>query len=145
MFVEYVKRDKLVTSLGYKSYKNYLRSELWKKIRSRILRRSKGRCEICHVNPARQVHHKRYSKKVLTGNDDSGLVAICDECHTLGERGWKQEKERMFVCNNKLSILKSKQKQRHISSRYVCIVCKTAPARREQGKCKACQQIGKPA
>jgi len=27
------------------------------------------------------VHHRRYTKAVLDGEDDSQLVALCDDCH----------------------------------------------------------------
>ena len=58
----------------------YLKSDLWRTIRSRVLKRDQHRCLGCG-NPTGMVHHASYLKKVLDGMDDDFLISICDTCH----------------------------------------------------------------
>ena len=61
------------------TYKEYLLSPEWKKIRKRTLERANNKCEICKITRAYQVHHKTYKR--LFNEKDSDLVAICGICH----------------------------------------------------------------
>lgn len=61
-----------------KTYKRYLQTEHWKKLRFEVLKRSGGRCERCGYRPWKrgvlQVHHKTYDNVghiVLTQNQVS--------------------------------------------------------------------------
>lgn len=72
--VKYVKPKK-----KYESYKEYLLSPEWKKIRKRILKRANYKCEICKVARAYQVHHKTYKR--IFKERDTDLIAICGTCH----------------------------------------------------------------
>src|SRR3990167_3484144 len=63
----------------YSSYKEYLGSFEWQKIRKRILKRANYKCEICKVQKAYQVHHKTYKR--IFREKDSDLIAICGVCH----------------------------------------------------------------
>lgn len=66
---------------GYASYSAYLRSYKWtKKIRARVLVASGHRCRAC-PNTAQEVHHRDYRPRVLEGDDDAALVALCISCH----------------------------------------------------------------
>ena len=59
---------------GTSEYPNH--NEL-KKIRIKILKKSKGKCEICG-NPANVVHHIDGSK---TNHSMKNLIPLCDPCH----------------------------------------------------------------
>lgn len=60
-------------------YKAYLQSDEWKRIRTRIRRRARGRCERCGVNVRDDIHHKTYER---VGNEDlKDLIAVCRPCH----------------------------------------------------------------
>ena len=85
-FSDYQKRDELLISMGYSSYKDYLRSPTWKNIRERVLKRANGLCELCG-RPAAQVHHLSYSREILRGDKRKlrHLIAICRVCHQSGE------------------------------------------------------------
>lgn len=61
-------------------YKDYLKSPLWKSIRRRVLMAASHECACCS-DKATQVHHRDYRPRVLNGNDDSMLVALCRVCH----------------------------------------------------------------
>lgn len=61
------------------SYKDYLDSDEWKKLRTRVRRRARGWCERCKVGPRADVHHLTYERLGNERLDD--LVAVCRECH----------------------------------------------------------------
>lgn len=80
----YRKRNEILRSMGYSSYGEYLASPLWKTIRTRILYRDRFTCYCCGER-ATQVHHKRYTKGSLSGENENQLEAICRDCHHLCE------------------------------------------------------------
>lgn len=73
------KRDKALFDLGFASYRDYLRSDLWKAIRAAVLETT-PKCELCD-SKAQHVHHLRYTRQSLTARARWALVAICAECH----------------------------------------------------------------
>lgn len=76
----YQERDKLLRKMKFSCYGDYLRSDLWLGIRERVMVRDYRHCWCCDAK-ATEVHHRRYDKATLSGNDLSGMVAICHECH----------------------------------------------------------------
>ena len=79
---DFSNRDQLVREVGLPDYRTYLESELWGRIRRRVLRQANSRCCCCE-NRATQVHHSRYTLENLAGTSLIGLHAICAECHEL--------------------------------------------------------------
>jgi hypothetical protein len=70
-----------VTSFGWSlDYRDYLKSKDWKKIRKRVLASANYLCAGCG-GIADTVHHRDYRPRVLNGEDDAPLVALCSECH----------------------------------------------------------------
>lgn len=63
-------------------YEDYRKTKLWKDIKGRVLNRDGHRCRRCEGKAA-LVHHLTYSKDVMLGRDDSGLVSLCDGCHQI--------------------------------------------------------------
>jgi len=76
----YNSRDVTLKEMGFATYKDYLKSDLWKRIRRKVLKRDKETCEICHCK-GNQVHHSRYHKNDLTGKNLNFLHTICGDCH----------------------------------------------------------------
>jgi len=76
----YGSRTTVLRSLGYSTYRAYLESDRWAKIRDRIMRLDGWACRCCGA-PCDQVHHTSYSKNVLLGHDDKHLHSVCRECH----------------------------------------------------------------
>jgi len=106
---EYGGRNRLLQQLGWTSYREYLDSPLWEKIRSRVLAR--GSCVLCGRPPS-QVHHLRYTKDALRGRDDSQLVAICRGCHfTIEFRQRDREKLSPRQVRAKLNGLITKRRK----------------------------------
>lgn len=63
-----------------KYYRNvFLKSEVWRKQRLRVLYRDNYKCVYCNEK-ATEVHHKKYNKKIGT-EPDKWLVSICRRCH----------------------------------------------------------------
>ena len=77
-----VKRDKTLFRIGFASYRDYLRSPMWKMIRKVVLEETPV-CEICNKAAANQVHHIRYTYSALMGRPRGRkyLVAVCRGCH----------------------------------------------------------------
>jgi hypothetical protein len=80
-------RDENLLRMGFSSYRAYLKSELWKDIRARVLARAPdGLCEKCKRAPATQVHHRSYDPATLAGTTIDSLTKTCARCHTKAER-----------------------------------------------------------
>ncbi len=78
-----MKRSKKLRKLGFKSYPAYLKSDLWKDIKSRLLG-ADVRCVVCEQD-AETLHHRDYNYHTLSGKDCSTLEPICFQCHRLIE------------------------------------------------------------
>lgn len=105
-FSPYKERDRYLVTLGFKSYRDYLDSNLWKSIRLRVMQRDGNKCQCCQ-GPAVQVHNKRYGLGQLNGMTLDEMVAICIDCHQAieftGER-----KNSLKETNERLAMLSLK-------------------------------------
>lgn len=65
----------------WKMYTTYLKSEVWKTKRKRVLERDEYTCQKCGEKDRRklQVHHKSYTR--LFKESTSDLVTLCKRCH----------------------------------------------------------------
>lgn len=62
------------------NYKDYLRSDHWKKRRQRFIKNTHKRCFICRAkNVVFHVHHKRYTN--LGNEKHNDLRLLCEKCH----------------------------------------------------------------
>ena len=89
---ESTKRTGFPTGMTVKRpYGEYLRSETWKKRRALVMGRAKGRCEVCRVRKARQVHHLTYERI---------YNAVCARCHQIKhpDRKITKHKPRSVYC-----------------------------------------------
>ena len=78
-------RNENLERMGFKSYRAYLASALWKSIRQRVIDRDEGKCVRCG-KPATQAHHRAYDPATLRGDDINSLSAVCGRCHTKAEQ-----------------------------------------------------------
>ncbi len=76
---EYANRNETLLAMGFKDYRAYLRSKLWRAIRRKQLEK----CPDCYgcSKPANQVHHTSYDYGVLNGESNDGLFSLCARCH----------------------------------------------------------------
>jgi len=64
-------------------YEAELKNIEWLTLRSRIIQRDNGRCQMCDTNKELQVHHKRYINGAKAWeHPDSLLITVCQKCHS---------------------------------------------------------------
>lgn len=114
----YLNRQKTLEKLGYSSYQEYLKSELWSRIRNEEINRYQGKCGLCQKKPAYTVHHHDYSKQALLGSDRNRLTPICKSCHRKIE--FDSEGNKLFATTQ--------------------IVRKTRTSKKQKPICRACQK-----
>lgn len=100
-FDPYIRRNKILKRIGYQSYKQYLESDLWKKIRQSVMDAYKNTCVICKRR-ATQAHHVEYSYPSLIGKSPWYLVALCENCHKSIEFFQNGDKASLAMVNAKL-------------------------------------------
>lgn len=62
------------------AYTAYLKTQAWKRLRKRILKRDGWRCRSCG-GPATQVHHEDYQPETMRGERPERLYSLCGACH----------------------------------------------------------------
>jgi len=80
-----------VTSVPNFDYNAYLSSPTWEAIRQTKLKAAGYQCETGCGRRAREVHHRDYRPRVLSGEDLTPLVALCTECHQVVEQDDRAE------------------------------------------------------
>lgn len=76
----YQDRSVSLQSLGFDNYWTYLRSGLWKRIRTAGWCRHGKRCRLCPAK-ATVLHHNSYQLDVLSGDNLDELHPLCEDCH----------------------------------------------------------------
>lgn len=67
----------------FRSYKEYLQSSWWERLRAHVLNYLSHRCEFCAAR-ATQVHHVRYPRTTDLGSESiKSLYAVCKRCHEI--------------------------------------------------------------
>lgn len=79
-YLNYQERDENLTQMGFRSYAQYLKSELWKEIRGRVVDKYNSQCTICNQF-GRTVHHTSYDLSTMKGDDIQHLTLLCSSCH----------------------------------------------------------------
>jgi hypothetical protein len=99
----YDRRNAILREMGFASYKAYLASELWRKIRRTVLCDGNA-CLVCGKQ-ATQVHHTNYTLANLTGESLEFMVPVCRDCHEAIEFSDRGRKRTLKQANQKLDIL----------------------------------------
>ena len=103
----YHKRNLRLKDMGFESYEDYLRSDLWRCIRAYVLR-DNAKCARCGLR-ATQVHHKMYTIGILEGRHDKFLLPVCKKCHHDSEFDMDGNKRSMRSVNRVLKLPPSVQ------------------------------------
>lgn len=84
----YRDRNETLQKLGFNTYKEYLKSDLWKSIKKRVMDAAGERCSRCSYRGTKrlQVHHRSYDLRTLVGTDLRSLTVLCRSCHCAIER-----------------------------------------------------------
>lgn len=76
--------------LGFKKYSEYLATQHWKDLRSKLLPEG-TRCSACEDELARNLHHRTYAR---LGNElPEDLIPLCEKCHTRVHQSERMGKE----------------------------------------------------
>ena len=160
----YQERNLILSRMGFPSYAEYLKSELWASIRRRGFEKYGHDCIRCG-NPAYTLHHTNYSEAVLSGETLDGLVPLCEVCHAGIEFTSEKKKRSLASANNLIGLRSSprkkmaKAKRKHVHAPVdwsICRKCgghlvkKTPKGKRKVGqeyayrwywKCKKCRRM----
>lgn len=98
----YKNRSESLKKIGFKSYSDYLKSDLWTSIRDQVLCESPS-CIRCKKQ-ADQVHHADYFVETLLGTNTSRLFPICGHCHELAEHDHRGRKTTLGRANRFLRL-----------------------------------------
>jgi len=63
-----------------RAYREYLRTDAWKRLRREALERDGRRCRLCNAAERLQVHHRYYPETLGTETVDA-LTTLCGRCH----------------------------------------------------------------
>lgn len=74
--------DEMANKLKGKTYSEFLRSEYWKIIRKKILKRDGNKCRICGFEKNLQIHHDSYKHHFREHRHLKDLMVMCGKCHT---------------------------------------------------------------
>jgi hypothetical protein len=102
----YSERNEVLRNMGFKSYTEYLDSNRWKSIRSKVLGGNPNCCKCDAI--ATQVHHSRYTNANLVGISLEYLHAVCRDCHEHAEFDQNKKKLSLKQANIRLGIDKPK-------------------------------------
>lgn len=80
-----------LTKLCFISYKEYLKSELWKTIKKKVINSNNGKCKYCD-RKSTQVHHTSYDFDTMSGKNLRYLHPVCSACHKTGYKKQKAVK-----------------------------------------------------
>ena len=82
MVIDRFARDRRLKAIGFNSYKEYLKSDLWKSIRENVFDVKGKMCAAKDCTaPATQIHHTRYKMEELGGRNLRHLHPLCRDCH----------------------------------------------------------------
>lgn len=109
--VSYAERNAILLRTGYATYRDYLKSELWVDIKTKILTACNHRCRLCreHTNT---VHHTNYNRRTLEGKNFRFLVPLCNGCHYKTEFDFDGSKLTVGQAHGKLKKRRRKRKGR---------------------------------
>lgn len=73
--------NKMARELRGKSYQDFLKSDYWRIVRYKVLKRDGHRCVICKNKYALEVHHDSYKNHFKEHEHLGDLMTLCRDCH----------------------------------------------------------------
>lgn len=95
----YNDRNIILKELGFDSYPDYLKSELWAFVRRSAWAKYGSTCLLCKEK-ASVLHHFSYTKEVLQGKQLDKLKPLCNECHHKVEFDENDSKRTLLEAQN---------------------------------------------
>ncbi len=141
----YGQRNALLVRLGYKTYSDYLQSDLWRGIRAKGFKEHGTACRLCEAETD-TLHHISYGEDVLLGANLQQLVPLCRTCHTLVEvrdNGKKRDLESAQRFYRHLTNNSGKKQDKLPKLDGKCVSCRSQ-AQRGTPYCRPCRRKLKP-
>lgn len=112
--------------LRFYSYGDYLKSQVWQKIRKEVLESNSWQCKYCD-RKASQVHHESYDLDTMSGRNLRYLTPVCWSCHKTGHK--KGEAVKPVGANScprckKRSLTKEEKNLNIMGAKSDKVVCK---------------------
>ena len=106
--------------LGFRNYKEYLASDIWKKQRTDFYKYRKTiHCQLCKKTYNLNVHHTRYSR-LGKENFKKDLILLCRDCHYELHQFLKENpKYWLHSAHRSLARKKRREKQERFISRKI--------------------------
>lgn len=114
----YQSRDEILKFLGFQSYGEYLKSDLWKSCRTAAMKRTNGICGCCLTSPATEVHHRTYDNGAMTGKCREALIPLCRTCHHSAEFDESGRKRRIQDANRLLLKWRNRKRKLLAAERH---------------------------
>lgn len=109
----------------FRSYKDYLQSRWWQRLRGHVLAYLSNECEFCAAR-AIQIHHVRYPRTRDLGSESiKSLYAVCIRCHDIahGRNSGSTYTKCAFCGATATRTLKIEFKNHEQSTQRVCRRC----------------------
>lgn len=103
----YKKRKEVLKILGFLTYKDYLKSELWQEIIEKMFYYYKEKCFCCKRKSCLSVHHEKYTEENMSSKSLEHLFLLCRKCHYVVEftkSGVKRKRPIKIKISNKRNI-----------------------------------------
>jgi hypothetical protein len=72
-------RHAMLAELGFQAFGEYIRSPLFRSIRTRVIEAARGKCRSCG-EPATKVRHAKFTRENLSGRSLAFLTPLCGLC-----------------------------------------------------------------
>lgn len=112
-------------------YREYLQSDAWSVIRTKVLERDGYGCHGCGKK-ATEVHHRSYSEAVMRGDDLLQLVSLCTACHNH-IHWWNGLKVSLRTAGHRLAALQAENLAR-LNSPVVAVPQPPRKKKKRNGK-----------
>src|SRR4051794_37316294 len=73
-------RDDNLRRLGYRTYRQYLKSDLWYSIKTAARDATDDVCQKCRITRASHIYPGAYDKATLQGRNLWGIRVLCHQC-----------------------------------------------------------------
>jgi hypothetical protein len=85
MPTRYPERDAILLEMGFRSYRAYQASDLWKRIKADAALCHGDHCFLCR-RKGESFHHLDYNRETLEGSAVDKVIPLCRRCHSKVER-----------------------------------------------------------
>lgn len=132
------RRDHLLRANGFANFAAYSASRLFSFKTASVLEAARGKCSCCRRKAA-GVHFRWYSESNLLTEDNSGLIAICNDCRKCLGHG-KQSVNGLKKLDKRLHALQTKKAEQRTDIKTADQEKRAAAMESTSGNCCSCTE-----